>query len=177
MTCRAGEPFVLPRAVAEVERLLATAVPATGPTVAAGDPVTGEWTATEGAGFRIVPLWEGDPLTGVYAPEWNDAEEAAEAHLAALTEELDRRWGPHATVPLYGPLLTWQGGGSPVQPLFQALFAEDLYGDLTVWDPVAPNGRWAALTVGHSDGDAPLVLAALVGERTVAREQPDAGSR
>ncbi|RPK90831.1 hypothetical protein EES46_12130 [Streptomyces sp. ADI98-10] len=159
---------MLSRAVAEAEQLLATPVPPVGPTTAHGDPATGEWTATEGAGFRIVPLWEGDPLTGVYAPEWNDAEEAADAHLAVLTEELDRRWGPHRSIRLHGPLRGWQAG-APVEPLFQALFAEDLYGDLTVWDPAAPDGHWAALTVGHSDGDAPLVLAAVVGDRAVAR--------
>ncbi|KAB2592142.1 hypothetical protein [Streptomyces arboris] len=168
MTSRAGESFVLPRAVAEAEQLLATPVPPAGPTTAQGDPATGEWTATEGAGFRMVPLWEGDPLTGVYAPEWNDAEEVSDAHLASLAEELDRRWGPHRTVRLDGPLRAWQTG-APVEPLFQALFAEDLYGDLTVWGPVGPDGRWFAVTVGHSDGDAPLVLAALVSDRAVAR--------
>ncbi|MBT2377955.1 hypothetical protein AMK21_14485 [Streptomyces sp. CB00316] len=169
MTARAGEPFELLRAVAEAEQLLATPVLPAGPTTAQGDPATGEWTATEGAGFRIVPLWEGDPLTGVYAPEWSDAEEAADAHLSALAQELDRRWGPHRTIRLHGPLREWQAGAL-VEPLFQALFAEDLYGDLTVWDPALPDGRWAALTVGHSDGDAPLVLAALVGDRAVARQ-------
>ena len=173
MTARAGEPFALPRAVAEAEQLLAAPVPPAGPTLAQGDPATGEWTATEGAGFRIVPLWEGDPLTGVYAPEWNDAEEAAEAHLTALAQELDHRWGPHTTVPLHVALQRWQGGGPPVEPLFQALFAEDLYGDLVVWGPVGAAGpggagdRWFAVTVGHSDGDAPLVLAALVSDRAV----------
>ncbi|MFW3471941.1 hypothetical protein ACN24M_11375 [Streptomyces microflavus] len=180
MTSRAGELFVLPRAVAEAEQLLAAPVPPTGPTTAQGAPVTGEWTATEGAGFRIVPLWEGDPLTGVYAPEWNDAEEAADAHLAALAQELDRRWGPHTTVRLHVPLRRWLSGGSPVEPLFQALFAVDLYGDLTVWGPVGAAGpggsgdRWFAVTVGHSDGDAPLVLAALVSEGPLT-EPDDAG--
>ncbi|MFJ7324831.1 hypothetical protein ACIQVN_01095 [Streptomyces cyaneofuscatus] len=180
MSSRAGEPFVPARAVAEAEQLFASAVPPTGPTTAHGDPATGEWTATEGAGFRIVPLWEGDPLTGVYAPEWNDAEDAAEAHLARLAEELDHRWGPHTTVRLHVPLLRRQsGGGAPVEPLFQALFAEDLYGDLTVWGPIGAAGpggsgdRWFAVTVGHSDGDAPLVLAALVSDRPVT--EPNGG--
>ncbi|MFB8101478.1 MULTISPECIES: hypothetical protein [unclassified Streptomyces] len=176
MTSRAGEPFALPRAVAEAGQLLAAPVPATGPTAGQGDPVTGEWSATEGAGFRVVPLWEGDPLTGVYAPEWNDAEEAADAYLAALTRELDHRWGPHTTVRLHGPLRAWQAG-APVEPLFQALFAVDLYGDLTVWGPVGAAGpggsgdRWFGVTVGQSDGDAPLVLAALVSGEPVT--EPD----
>ncbi|MFJ2025560.1 hypothetical protein ACIODW_17410 [Streptomyces sp. NPDC087897] len=166
MTSRAGEPFDVERAAAEVTGLLAAPVPAGGPTTAEGDPVTGEWTATAGEGFRIVPLWEGDPLTGVYAPEWNEAEEAAEAHLTGLARVLDGLWGPHRTVRLDGPMMRSQGG-SPVEPLFEALFAEDLYGDLEVWDPVDPGGRWIALIRGHSDGDAPFVLAALVGDRPI----------
>ncbi|PCG85932.1 hypothetical protein CIB93_11540 [Streptomyces sp. WZ.A104] len=175
MTARAGEAFDADRAAAEVEELLAAPVRATGPTAAEGDPATGEWTLSTGAGFRIVPLWEGDPLTGVYAPEWNDAEEAAAARLDSLARVLDTRWGPRRTVPLHGPLLRWQGG-SPVEPLFEALFAEDLYGDLSVWGPVgsdgaAPGGRWVALTVGHSDADAPMVLAALVSDRPVVEPE------
>ncbi|MFD5643300.1 hypothetical protein ACFWIP_16325, partial [Streptomyces anulatus] len=94
MTSRAGEEFDAERALAEVTGLLAAPVPAAGPTAAEGDPVTGEWTVTVGEGFRIVPLWEGDPLTGVYAPEWNDAEEAAEGRLAELAGALDGLWGP-----------------------------------------------------------------------------------
>ncbi|MFH8438792.1 hypothetical protein ACH4A3_26695 [Streptomyces sp. NPDC018007] len=181
MTSRAGEPFVPARAVAEAERLLAAPVPATGPTTAEGDPATGEWTATEGAGFRIVPLWESDPLTGVYAPEWNDAEDAAEGHLASLSGELDQRLGPHATVRLHVPLRRWLSGGSPVEPLFQALFRADLYGDLALWGPVGaagPDGsddRWLAVTVGHGDGDAPFVLAALVSDRPVLEPADDDG--
>lgn len=172
MTSRAGEDFDPERALAEVTGLLTAAVPATGPTAAEGDPATGEWTVTVGEGFRIVPLWEGDPLTGVYAPEWNDAEEAAEGHLAVLAGALDDLWGPHRPVRLHVALLRREAG-TPVEPLFEALFAEDLYGDLVVWGPVAPGGRWIALTVGHSDGDAPLVLAALVSDRPVI--EPDGG--
>ncbi|MFD4758038.1 hypothetical protein ACFWOJ_03800 [Streptomyces sp. NPDC058439] len=166
MTSRAGETFAVARALADIEELLAGPVPAAGPAAAEGDPETGEWTATGGEGFRVVPLWEGDPLTGVYAPEWNDAEDAAEAHLAALVGELDRRWGPHRTVPLHVPLLRRQEG-TPVEPLFDALFDEDLYGDLSVWGPVGGTERWVGVSVGHSDGDAPLVLAALVSTRPV----------
>ncbi|MEI7034858.1 hypothetical protein [Streptomyces pratensis] len=165
MTSRAGETFAVDRAAAEVGELLDAPLPATGPTTAEGDPATGEWTATVGAGFRIVPLWEGGQLTGVYGPEWDEAQETAAALLASLARALDCRWGPHRTVRLDGPLMRWQAG-SPVEPLFAALFAEDLYGDLSVWGPVGPGGRWVAVGGGHSDGDAPLVLAALVGDRT-----------
>ncbi|MFF9577198.1 hypothetical protein ACF1BA_18475 [Streptomyces rubiginosohelvolus] len=166
MTSRAGEPFDTDRAAAEVTELLTAPVPADGPTTAEGDPVTDEWTVTAGAGFRIVPLWEGDPLTGVYAPEWNDAEEAAASHLAELARALDARWGPHRRVRLDGPLMRRQGG-SPVEPLFEALFSQDLYGDLEVWGPLDPGGRWIGLISGHSDGDAPFVLAALVSDRPI----------
>ncbi|ATY98345.1 hypothetical protein ACFY9H_30320 [Streptomyces bacillaris] len=173
MTSRAGEPFEPGRALTEIGQLLTVPLPPTGLTTALGDPATGEWTATQGPGFRIVPLWEGDPLTGVYAPEWNGAEEAAEAHLATLVSELDRLLGPHTTVPLHEPLRKWQGGAA-VDPLYEALFDEDLYGDLTVWSPAdatgpaAPAARLLAVTVGHSDGDAPLVLAALVCDRALS---------
>ncbi|MFI1222004.1 MULTISPECIES: hypothetical protein [unclassified Streptomyces] len=170
MTSRAGEAFDADRAAAEVTALLTAPVPATGPTTAEGDPATGEWTVTTGEGFRIVPLWEGDSLTGVYAPEWNDAEEAAEAHLTELAAALDDRWGPHRAIPLHEALMRWQGG-SPVEPLIGALFAEDLYGDLVVWGPAVSGGRWIALILGHSDGDAPLVLAALVSDRPIT--EPD----
>ncbi|MFF4092884.1 hypothetical protein ACFYYY_03310 [Streptomyces sp. NPDC001834] len=172
MTSRAGAPFTVARALADLEALLTAPLPESGPAVAEGDPETGEWTGTGGDGFRVVPLWEGDPLTGVYGPEWNDAEEAAEAHRDALTRELDHRWGPHHAVPLHGPLLRRQQG-EPVDPLFEALFRQDLYGDLVVWGPVGGTGRWAGVTVGHSDGDAPLVLAALVSDRPVTAPDDD----
>ncbi|MGW1150474.1 hypothetical protein ACWD45_04265 [Streptomyces rubiginosohelvolus] len=166
MTSRAGEPFDTDRAAAEVTGLLTAPVPTDGPVIAEGDPVTEEWTVTAGAGFRIVPLWEGDPPTGVYAPEWNDAEEAAASHLAELARALDARWGPHRRVRLDGPLMRRQGG-SPVEPLFEALFSQDLYGDVEVWGPLDPGGRWIGLISGHSDGDAPFVLAALVSDRPI----------
>ncbi|MFH9396377.1 hypothetical protein [Streptomyces sp. NPDC017556] len=172
MSSRAGEEFDAERAAAEVTELLAAPVPATGPTVVEGDPDTGEWTVTVGEGFRIVPLWEGRSLTGVYAPEWNEAVEAAEGHLESLARESGARWGPHRPVRLHVALLRWEAGAS-VEPLFEALFTADLYGDLVVWGPFAPDGRWIALTVGHSDGDAPMVLAALVSDRPII--EPDDG--
>ncbi|MFI6142767.1 hypothetical protein ACIBCC_31805 [Streptomyces griseus] len=170
MTSRAGEDFDAGRAVAEVAGLLGAPVPASGPTTDEGDPVTGAWTTVVGEGFRIVPLWEGPSLTGVYAPEWNDAVEAAERRPAEVAEALGGGWGPYRTVRLHVALLRWEAG-APVEPLFEALFAKDLYGDLVVWGPLAPGGRWIALTVGHSDGDAPPVLAALVSDRPIT--EPD----
>ncbi|MDK0522441.1 hypothetical protein [Streptomyces sp. ML-6] len=174
MSARAGETFALARALADVRELLAGPVPEAGPTVAEGEPGTGEWTTTTGPGFRIVPLWEGDSLTGVHGPEWNEAVDASESHLADLAAELDREWGPRRVVPLHVPMLRRQRGVQ-VEPLFEALFSEDLYGDLTVWGPVVGTGRWVALGVGHSDGDAPLVLAALVSLRPVTAPDTDDG--
>lgn len=167
MTARAGEEFDAARAVADVEALLAGRVPEAGPTVAVGDPATGEWTTTRGEGFRLVPLWEGESLTGVYAPEWNEAVEAADGHLATLVRELDARWGAHRRVAMHVPLFRKQRG-EPMPPLFEALLAEDCYGDLTVWGPVGEGQRWVAVSAGHSDGDAPVVMVAAVTDRPVA---------
>ncbi|MFF8616036.1 hypothetical protein [Streptomyces sp. NPDC015350] len=172
MSARAGETFAVARALVDVRELLAGPVPEAGPTVAEGEPDTGEWTTTGGPGFRIVPLWEGDSLTGVYESEWNEAVDASESHLAELAAELDREWGPHHVVPLHVPMLRSQRG-IPAEPLFEALFSQDLYGDLTVWGPVAGTGRRVALCVGHGDGDAPLVLAALVSLRPVTAPDTD----
>jgi hypothetical protein len=166
VTSRTGEAFDATRAAGEVTDLLAAAVPADGPTSAEGDPATGEWTVTTGAGFRIVPLWESEPLTGLYDPEWSAAVDVATGHLAAVRELLEPAWGPSRTIGLDGPLVRWQQD-RPVEPLFEALFDEDLYGDLQVWGPIGPTGRWVAVTVGHSDGDAPLVLAALVADQPI----------
>jgi hypothetical protein len=57
-------------------------------------------------------------------------------------------------------------------PLFQALCDNDSYGDLTVWGPVPVGGedgadRWVGVSVGHSDGDAPLVMVAVVSDRPI----------
>ncbi|MFD7442901.1 hypothetical protein [Streptomyces sp. NPDC059909] len=170
MTARAGETFETGQAAAEIEALLAEPVPATGPTVTEGDPVSGEWTVTRGEGFVSVPLWEGDSLTGVYAPEWNDAEEAAEAQLADLVEELDRRWGSHRPVSMRVPIFR-NIEDQPMPALFQALCDEDLLGDLAVWGPVpagsATNGRWVAVSLNQSDGDAPMIIAAVVSDRPI----------
>lgn len=166
MTARAGETFETGRAVSDIEALLAGPLPATGPTVGEGEPDTGEWTATSGEGFRIIPLWENDGLVGVYGPEWEAAEEAAEGHLAALVKELDRRWGAHRRVSMRVPLFRKLAGES-MPPLFQALCDEDCYGDLAVWGPVAGGGRWVAVSVNQSEGDAPMILTAVAGDRPI----------
>ncbi|QNE74766.1 hypothetical protein F0344_09230 [Streptomyces finlayi] len=177
MSARAGEEFDTVRASADVDALLAARVPAAGPTVAVGDPATGEWTTTRGEGFRIVPLWEGEPLTGLYGPGWNEAVDAADAHLATLVRELDGRWGAHRRVALRVPLFRKQRGAA-LPPLFDALLAQDCYGDLTVWGPVGADGsgavqRWVAVSAGHSAGDAPVVMAAAVSDRPIVELPED----
>src|SRR5690606_4388433 len=116
-------------------------LPASGPAVAEGEPVTGEWTATRGEGFLIVPLWEGDSLTGVYGPEWNAAEEAAEARLRSLVARLDARWGAHRRVSMRVPLLR----------------------------PAGPRG--AAVSLNQSDADAPMILVGVVSDRPVTEPE------
>ncbi|MEV6282890.1 hypothetical protein [Kribbella sp. NPDC051770] len=169
MSSRAGETFDPTRAATEVLALADAPVPEAGPTTGEGDPATGEWTATTGAGFRIVPLWEGEGLTGLYDTAWSDATDTGVQHLAVLTKTLETHWGPHHVIQLHGPLLRWQMD-QPVEPLFAALFSQDLYGDLHVWGPL-PSGRWLATTVGHSDGDAPLVMAALVTTQPITQPE------
>ncbi|WP_395574546.1 hypothetical protein [Streptomyces sp. BK79] len=171
MTARADEPFDLTRATSDVEAALSAPVPTTGPALSEGEPATGEWTVTRGEGFLLLPLWESEALTGVYGPEWNDAEAAAEAHLTALVTELDRRWGPHRTVSMRVPLHRSQTG-DPLPEPFHTLAATDCYGDLAVWGPV-PSGappagpRWLALSLNQSDGDAPMIITALVSIRPI----------
>ncbi|MFJ6194933.1 hypothetical protein [Micromonospora sp. NPDC092111] len=156
--------------MSDVEELVAGPVPAAGPTVAEGDPDTGEWTGTRGGGFRVIPLWESDALTGVYGPEWGEREERAEEQLASLVRELARRWGAHGRVSMRVPLFRNQAG-EPMPPLFQSLCDADCYGDLAVWGPV-PTGpdadrRWVAVSVNQSDGDAPMVMAAVVSDQPI----------
>ncbi|KES03858.1 hypothetical protein BU52_28200 [Streptomyces toyocaensis] len=161
MTARAGEPFDTGRAVSDIEAALSVPLPDSGPAADEGEPGTGEWRSTRGEGFLLLPLWESEALTGVYGRAWNDAEARAQAHLAALVAELDRRWGPHRTVTM-GPALLRRPGVEP----FRTLVAKDCNGDLALWGPVpAPDGRLAAVSLNQSDGDAPLILTALVMDR------------
>ncbi|MEU8702159.1 hypothetical protein AB0C61_31730 [Streptomyces sp. NPDC048680] len=171
MSVRAGETFDVVRTVTDIGALLAAPLPDTGPTVTEGEPDTGEWTVTAGEGFRIVPLWESDSLDGMHGAEWDDAIEAAEARLASLVAVLDSRWGAHRQVAVHVALLLEQDG-EPVPALFQALLDEDCHGDLAVWGPVSGQGRWVGVSVGHSDGDAPLVMAAVVSDHPVVAPDP-----
>ncbi|WP_299533787.1 hypothetical protein [uncultured Streptomyces sp.] len=160
MSSRAGEPFDPVRAADEVAALAAGPLPASGPAVAGGDPATGEWTGTGGEGFRFVPLWEGDALTGAYGGAWTDAVDAAGRCLDALVAELDARWGPHARVPLHTALFA-RTAGRPLPPLLDALLAQDCDGDLSVWGPLPGTGRRAAVSLAQHDGDAPPLLVAV----------------
>ncbi|MFJ2948219.1 hypothetical protein ACIO8H_11360 [Streptomyces sp. NPDC087226] len=160
MTAREGEPFDLPRAVSAVETALSAALPASGPTTDQGEPGTGEWASTHGEGFLLLPLWESEALTGVYGREWNEAEERAEMHLTALAAHLDARFGPHRT------LVMRPTGVARPEP-FRTLVAKDCLGDLKVWGP-SPSGRWAALSLNQSDGDAPMILTALITDRPLS---------
>ncbi|MEW1642977.1 hypothetical protein [Streptomyces sp. NPDC091219] len=168
----------LGRELPDLYAVLVGPVPAAGPTVSEGDPARGEWTRTRGEGFVITPLWVGRPLTGVYAPERNALEEAAEARLSFLVGELDGRYGPHRHVGMHVPLFR-KIAGEPMPALFQALCDEDLLGDLAVWGPV-PTGRsdspvrHLAVSLSQSDGDAPMILSAVVSDQPVV-ELPEDG--
>ncbi|OSP44968.1 MULTISPECIES: hypothetical protein [unclassified Streptomyces] len=177
MTPPAGAPFDLPSAVSVVETALSSPLPASGPTTDEGEPLTGEWTSTRGEGFLLLPLWRSTPLTGVYGREWSEAEERAESHLAALTSHLDAHWGPHRTLNMRAPLLR-RGSDERVPEPFRTLSAKDCYGDLALWGPLPtrlPSPRWAALSLNQSDGDAPLILTALITDHPLT-EPPDPAS-
>ncbi|MEV1154726.1 hypothetical protein AB0J27_04840 [Micromonospora chokoriensis] len=171
MTAKAGQAFDIGQAVSDIESLLAAELPTDGDPVSEGDPATGEWTGTRGAGFRIIPLWESDDLVGVYGTEWNEAEEAAAANLGLVVGELDHRWGPHRRVPMHVPMFRKQAG-TPMPALFQSLSDMDCYGDLTVWGPTPADGRWAAVSVNQCDGDAPMIMTAVV-SRFAITELPE----
>ena len=51
---------------------------------------------------------------------------------------------------------------APLPALFQALGDLDCFGDLTVWGPTATGGRWVAVSVNQCDGDAPMIMTAVV---------------
>ncbi|MGW1431816.1 hypothetical protein ACWD6K_24780 [Streptomyces sp. NPDC002431] len=158
--------------VSRIEALLATPLPATGPTSDEGEPETGEWSATTGEGFRIEPLWQSDDLVGVYGTDWAAAEAAASDRLAGLAAELDRRWGPHRTAGMRVPIFR-NTAGEPLPPLYQALCDTDCLGDLVVWGPVG--GRWIAVSLNQSDGDAPMILVAMASDRPITELDEDEG--
>ncbi|MFF8288092.1 hypothetical protein ACF068_02520 [Streptomyces sp. NPDC016309] len=155
---------------AAVGALLDLPVPEDGPT--RWEPSRAEgWSGSLGAGFRLRLLWESRAYFGVPGPEWDAAQEEAEAYLAALTSVLDERWGPHRVVSM-GAFVRGGAGDGPVLPLFAELCAFDLYGDLMVWGPVgSPHGpRWVAVSVGQCDEDAPHLMVAAVSDVPV--EEP-----
>ncbi|MEV5984540.1 hypothetical protein AB0L85_05895 [Streptomyces sp. NPDC052051] len=165
-----GDAFSRERAVADIETLLATPLPATGPTEREEDPATEEWSHDIGEGFVLAPLWESRWLTGVYEEEWGAEEEAAESKALDLAAELTRRWGTPRKVPMHVAMFREQAG-EPMPPVHQALCDAENYGDLTVWGPV-PEGpdkadRWVGISVGQCDGDAPMVLMAVVSDREI----------
>ena len=135
------------RAVAEVDSLLAGPVPEV------------ETCAT-------ATLWEGPWLMGVYDEEWTAASTTAHAHLAAVTDALDRRWGAHRSVGMRVPIFR-KVDGTPMPPLFQTLVDSDLLGDLSVWGPVGDKGRYVGLSLNQCDGDAPMIVAAVVSEHPI----------
>ncbi|BFO14946.1 hypothetical protein SHKM778_13340 [Streptomyces sp. KM77-8] len=103
----------------------------------------------------------------MYGREWNEAEERAELHLMTLAARLDARFGPHRT-------LVMRPTGVVHPEPFRTLVAKDCLGDLRLWGPL-PSGRWAALSLNQSDGDAPMILTALVTDRPLTRP-PDPAS-
>ncbi|SNS47596.1 hypothetical protein SAMN05216276_101045 [Streptosporangium subroseum] len=167
-----GRPFSVRDAVAAVEVLLTRPVPADGPTNREGDPDSGEWTGSFGAGFRLTRLWESRGYFGVSGPDWNAAQEESEAYLAALAAELEQRWGPHRDVSMR-PYLFRSYADEPMPPLFAEICSFDLYGDLLVWGPLdTPEGqRWVAVSVSQCDEDAPHIMLAATGDSPVT--EPD----
>ncbi|MGB2571764.1 hypothetical protein ACPFP2_25415 [Micromonospora citrea] len=160
MTVVRGLAFDASRALEAITALLTGPVPSPGnPTVIDSDPCTGEWVATRAAGFVLAPLWEGPDLTGLRDPEWTEQLEAGDRHLAALTGTLDGQWGPHRVLTIDHLIRNPQAERPPVHA---ALLRQDLYGDLHVWAPDQAGGRRLAVVLGHSDGDQPLTIAALV---------------
>ncbi|MFI7552785.1 hypothetical protein ACIBQ2_23905 [Micromonospora sediminimaris] len=160
MTVVRGLDFDVSRALGAVAALLTGPIPsASSPTLIESDPHTGEWVATRAAGFVLLPLWEGPDLTGLRDPEWTEQLEAGDRHLATLARALDEQWGPHR-VRTVDYLVRNPQADRPA--VYDAIFRQDLYGDLRVWAPDEAPERQLALVLGHSNGDQPLTLAGLV---------------
>ena len=178
MTRQYGDAFDRGRAVADIEALLALPLPATGPTEAEWDPATEEWIRDIGEGFALAPLWESRGLVGVYGEEWGAEEEGAELKALDVAADLTGRWGTPRKVPMHVAMFRDQAD-EPMPPLHQALCDADDYGDLTVWGPVpvGPDGadRWVGISVGQGDGDAPLVLMAVVSDREIEELEEEPG--
>ncbi|MFG2330677.1 hypothetical protein ACGFMM_13710 [Streptomyces sp. NPDC048604] len=128
-------------------------------TAALGSPLPPE-------GFTVLRLWEGPSLVGVYEEEWAAAESRAQDRLSALTTALDARWGPHRRVGMRVPIFRGVAG-APMPALFQSLVDQDLLGDLAVWGPVGDDGRHVGVSLNQSDGDAPMIVAAVVSREPI----------
>ncbi|OIJ85424.1 hypothetical protein [Streptomyces colonosanans] len=178
MTRQYGDAFDRGRAVAGIEALLATPLPTTGPTLREDDPSTEEWGQDIGEGFVLAPLWESRDLLGVYGEEWGEQVAGAELKALDVAAELTGRWGTPRKVPMHVAMFRDQAD-EPMPPVHQALCDADNYGDLTVWGPVpaGPDGadRWVGISVGHCDGDAPLVLMAVVSDREIEELEEETG--
>ncbi|WP_406862444.1 hypothetical protein ABZO31_19115 [Streptomyces sp. HUAS MG47] len=135
------------RAVAEVDALLAGPVP-------------------EAEAGATAVLWEGPWLQGVYEQEWTAASTTAQAHLAAVEDGLDARWGPHRSVGMRVPMAR-KIDGTPMPPLFRTLVDHDYLGDLSVWGPVGDDGRYVGVSLNQTDGDAPMIVAAVVSSEPI----------
>jgi hypothetical protein len=162
-----GTPFDVADAVAAVDALLDPPLPENGPT--RWEPSKGEgWSGSYGAGFRLKLLWESRAYFGVPGPEWDAAQEEAEAYLTALTRALGKRWGPPRQVSMRAFLLD-EVDDESVPPLFTELRSFDLYGELMVWGPVGSRHgpRWVAVSVGQCDEDAPHMMVAAVSDAPI----------
>ncbi|MFG3495140.1 hypothetical protein [Streptomyces sp. NPDC047928] len=156
-----GTPFDADDGARAVRDLLARPVPDGGGTE--WEPGSDEWTGSVGAGFRLALLWRSRHYFGVPGPEWDAAQDEAEAYLAELVAVLGKRWGPHRVVSMR-PYLFGKVNGDPMPPLFAELAAFDLYGDLRVWGPLdTPHGpRWVGVSVAQCDEDAPHLMVGAV---------------
>ncbi|WP_204004530.1 hypothetical protein [Micromonospora lutea] len=160
MTVLRGLAFDVSQALGAIAALLAAPISsADHPALVDSDPHTGEWSATRAGNFVLAPLWEGPDLTGLRDPEWTEHLEAGDRHLATLAGALDEQWGPHRLLTIDHLIRNPQADRPPV---YDALLRQDLYGDLHVWTPGQAPDRRLAVVLGHSDGDQPLTLAALV---------------
>ncbi|WP_326666356.1 hypothetical protein [Streptomyces sp. NBC_00385] len=173
MTSRGGEAFEVARAASEIDELLARPLPEAGPTAYEWLPVTEEWSLIKGRGLLIAPLWESDSFTGLHGSEWDAASEAGEGNLAGLVVELERRWGPHRRAGMRVPI-NRKIANEPMPPLFRTLCDNDLLGDLAVWGPVDPSApgaaagqRWLGISVSQCDGDASMILTAVVTDQPI----------
>jgi hypothetical protein len=169
-----GTPFDVTAAVADVGVLLGLPIPTAGPTSREGDPDTGEWTGSQGAHFRISPLWESRDYVSVPGAEWDAAQEEVEQYLAALATDLGKSFGKHQVVSMRAYLLH-EVPQEEFPPLIAEICAFSLYGDLLVWGPVTtPRGeRWVVISASQCNDDAPHIMFAAVSDEMVRDPDSD----